>query len=79
MIAYTIESALNSKLGRIVVSTDCEEIANISRSYGAEIMMRPPSLVNDHTPTLPILQDVYKNLNVCHDAFVYDVKINLAI
>jgi len=70
LIAYTIESALNSKLDRVVVSTDCEEIADISRSYGAEIMMRPSALAGDHTPTLPVLQDVYKNLNVCYDALM---------
>ena len=70
LIAYTIESALNSKLDRVIVSTDCEEIADISRSYGAEIMMRPSALANDHTPTLPVLQDVYKNLNVYYDALM---------
>ena len=37
LIAHTIESAINSKIcDRVVVSTDDEEIAEISREYGAE-------------------------------------------
>ena len=70
LISYTIESALNSKLDRVVVSTDCEEIANISISYGAEVVMRPAYLATDNAPTLPVLQDVYKNLDIQYDALM---------
>ncbi len=39
MIAYTIEAAKNSKnVDRVFVSTDDEEIAKVSRKYGAEIV-----------------------------------------
>ncbi|MDY6845025.1 MAG: acylneuraminate cytidylyltransferase family protein [Thermodesulfobacteriota bacterium] len=58
LIAYTIESALNSKLlNRVIVSTDDEKIAAISRTFGAEIpFIRPAELAQDTTPTLPVLQ-----------------------
>lgn len=49
MIAYSIECALSSGLfDRVVVSTDDEEIAEVSRSYGAEVpFKRPEELAGD--------------------------------
>lgn len=45
MIAWTIEAAINANIFDLVlVSTDCEEIANIAVSYGAKV----PFLRNDH-------------------------------
>ena len=68
LIAYTIESALASNLDRVVVSTDCEEIAKVSKEYGAEVMLRPAHLAEDKTPTLPVLQDVVTRLEEEFDA-----------
>jgi CMP-N-acetylneuraminic acid synthetase len=70
LIAYTIEAALASSLDRVVVSTDCEEIANISKEYGAEVLMRPEHLAEDKTPTLPVLQDVVSKLDTKYDAMM---------
>lgn len=59
LIAYSIEAALEvrERLYRIIVSTDDEEIAEISRQYNAEVpFIRPPELAADKTPTLPVLQ-----------------------
>jgi len=49
LIAYTIESALESRIfDELIVSTDSEEIAEISRNYGAKVpFMRPPELAGD--------------------------------
>ena len=49
LIAYTIESALESRIfDELIVSTDSEEIAEISRKYGAKVpFMRPPELAGD--------------------------------
>ena len=63
LIAYTIEASLASNLDRVVVSTDCEEIANISKEYGVEVMMRSSLLAENKTPTLPVLQDVVARLD----------------
>lgn len=54
LIAYTIEAARESKLtNRIIVSTDDEEIASISKKYGAEIpYFRPKELSDDSSPTI---------------------------
>ncbi len=70
LIAYTIEAALNSKLDRVIVSTDCEEIAEVSKKYGAEVMMRPDALAQDTTPTLPVLQNIVSKLNKQYDAIM---------
>ncbi len=51
LIAYSIQTAIESKLfEKVVVSTDDEEIANIAREYGAEIpFLRPKELSDDFT------------------------------
>lgn len=55
LIAYAIETALNSKLiDRVVVSTEDEEIAKITLAYGAEVIPRPLELAQDDTPSLPV-------------------------
>ena len=49
LIAYSIESAINSKLfSHVIVSTDDKKIANVARKYGAEVpFMRPKNLATD--------------------------------
>ena len=58
LIVYTIETALKCKLlDRVIVSTDDEEIAAISKKHGAEVpFIRPRELALDTTPMLPVLQ-----------------------
>lgn len=57
MIAYAIQAARSSGLfGRIVVSTDDDEIAAAARSAGAEVpFTRPAHLADDMTPTVPVV------------------------
>ena len=54
LIAYSIETALKSKyIDRVVVSTEDEEIAEISKKYGAEVpFLRPKELARDDSPTI---------------------------
>ena len=48
LIAYMIDSAIKAKmLDRVFVSTDDYEIAEISRRYGAEVIMRPAEISGD--------------------------------
>ncbi len=57
LIAWTIEQAKRSKyLDRTIVSTDDEEIAEISKKYGAEVpFLRPKELALDTTPSIDVL------------------------
>ncbi|GAB1536519.1 hypothetical protein ADMFC3_21500 [Geovibrio sp. ADMFC3] len=68
LIAYTIEAALGSSLDRVIVSTDCPEIAAAASSCGAEVMIRSAELAEDSTPTLPVLQDVVRRTRESFDA-----------
>lgn len=58
LVAYSIAAALASEtVTRVIVSTDDEEIAEISRRYGAETpFLRPDEFSQDATPDLPVFQ-----------------------
>jgi CMP-N-acetylneuraminic acid synthetase len=58
LVAYSIRAGLAAEtVRRVVVSTDDEEIAAISRLFGAETpFLRPLELAQDHTTDLPVFQ-----------------------
>ena len=58
MISWSIDALRQSGVvDRIIVSTDDEEIAEISRAYGAEVpFLRPASLADDHTGTTAVVK-----------------------
>jgi len=62
LIQYTIEVAKESKLiDRVIVSTDDDEIAEISEKLGAEVpFIRPAELAKDGTPTFPVIKHALK-------------------
>lgn len=62
LIAYSIEAAIQTGLfDRVIVSTDSEHYANISRQYGAEVMMRGENLSDDKATTYMVLEDILNN------------------
>ncbi len=73
LIAWTIIEALKSKyIDRLIVSTEDEEIAEISNKYGAEVpFLRPKELAQDDTPGIePLLHCINwlkDNENYCPD------------
>lgn len=62
LIGYTIEAALASSLTKVIVSTDAERIRKVAEKFGAEVIMRPPDLARDDTPTLPVLVHAFETL-----------------
>ena len=67
LIKWTIKVACNSKLiNKVIVSTDDEEIAKVSISYGAEVpFLRPAELSTDESPTIDtVLHYLNKNPEV---------------
>lgn len=54
LIAYSIEQALESRhITRVIVSTDDDEIAEVSLAHGAEVpFRRPVALAQDHSPDI---------------------------
>jgi CMP-N-acetylneuraminic acid synthetase len=57
LIAHTIIQAIESKcFERIVVSSDDDEILEVSKKYSAEIIKRPDDLASDTAGTIPALK-----------------------
>jgi N-acylneuraminate cytidylyltransferase len=58
LIGHTLELARRSPgLARVIVSTDSVEIADVARSFGAEVpFMRPAKLATDATPMWPVVR-----------------------
>lgn len=57
LIAWSIEAALNSKyIDRVIVSTDCQEIASVSREHGADVpFLRPAELASDEATSVDVV------------------------
>ncbi len=57
MIAWPIQTALSSGcFDRVIVSTDDDEVAKVSRSFGAEVpFRRPDELSDDHATTSAVM------------------------
>jgi N-acylneuraminate cytidylyltransferase len=70
-LAYTIQAALDSGLfARVVVSTDSPDIADVARSYGAEVpFMRDAQLADDHTHAYTVTLDALRRLDPALDIY----------
>jgi len=63
LIAYGILCSIKSPSITItIVSTDSEQIADVAKSYGAEVIMRPPEFATDEAPTELAMQHVVSTL-----------------
>lgn len=69
LIAYSIEAAHHSSLTAFFVSTDDFEIAEVARTLGAEVILRPPELATDNTPMPPVLVHVLETLSATGEDF----------
>src|SRR3990167_6542223 len=66
LIAWSIEHGLESKkIDELIVSTDSEDIAEISKKYGASVpFIRPVELAHD---TSPSIDAIIHAINFCSD------------
>ena len=73
LIAYSIEKALASNLfTKVVVSSDDEDIAQISKEYGAEVpFIRSRELSDDFTSSGDVVKDAVKKLQDMGENFDY--------
>lgn len=78
LISYSIEAAKKSRhVNRVVVSTEDEEIAEVSRLFGAEVIQRPPNLAEDHIPLDPVIYHAVttlENKDNCHFDYVVTIQ-----
>ena len=57
MIAWSIEAVLNSKfIDQVVVSSDSDEILDISKKYGSGIIKRPNELAGDKAASFDVVK-----------------------
>ncbi|MEQ1896012.1 MAG: acylneuraminate cytidylyltransferase family protein [Vicinamibacterales bacterium] len=70
LIAWTFDAALGSTtLGRVILSTDDERIAQIARGQGVDVpFMRPADLAVDETPMIDVLLHAIAELTAVGDA-----------
>ena len=59
IISRVIRTAYASGLfGKIIVSTDDQEVALIAKAAKADVIKRPAFLSDEHAPILPVIQHV---------------------
>lgn len=65
MIAYAIQKALFIKtIDRVIVTTEDPEIADIAKTYGAEVpFLRDPMLAQNDTPMLAVIIDAINHID----------------
>ncbi len=78
LIAYSIAAGLAaSTVTRVIVSTDDEEIAAVSHTYGAEVpFLRPAEHAQDQTPDLPVFQHALSWLDQ-HENYHPEIVVQL--
>ena len=70
LIGWTIEQAFASKItDQVFVSTDSEDIADVARSFGAQVpFMRPTELATATAGKLPVIQHLVEWVEARHGA-----------
>ncbi len=67
LIAYSIQAALNCPwINRCIVSTEDEEIKQVSLQWGAEVIDRPQELAADDTQSKDVVMHVLETLREQH-------------
>lgn len=77
LIAWTIEAALKSKyLDRIIVSTDNNDIADISKKYGADVpFIRPSNIATDNSSSIDVAIHAINYLKDIEDLYDYIILL----
>lgn len=73
IIKYSIDAALKAGcFDEVMVSTDDQEIADLSSSYGANIpFLRSPTTADDHSTTADVLLEVLNDYKKAGKEFMY--------
>ena len=71
LLQYTAEAALEAtRLDRVVLTTEDEEIARIGQSCGLDVpFRRPPDLATDDAAMLPVVQHALRALSAAGDTY----------
>ncbi len=70
LISYSIVACkMSCLIDRVVVSTDDDEIAEVAKSYGAEILKRPEEYSQDNSTDWQVINHFFQSYDV--DDVVY--------
>jgi CMP-N-acetylneuraminic acid synthetase len=76
LISYTIEFARNSQsLDALVLSTDCEKIAEVGSNSGIDVLMRPPEFATDKAPIDLALRHAVREME--KNSMIFDIVVVL--
>lgn len=70
LLAWTIETAFKSGLGRVIVSSDSEEYLKIAKEYGAETLSRPSELAGDEVSMYEVLKNEIHKIEPVPEAVI---------
>ncbi|HHF2857171.1 TPA: cytidylyltransferase domain-containing protein [Vibrio diabolicus] len=72
LIAWSIEAAKTSKyIDRVIISTDCEDIANIAQLYGGDVpFLRPQELSGDTASSNGVILHALEHIDESFDYVV---------
>ena len=73
IIAYSIQTALRYGFDIVAVSTDDDEIADVSRSYGAEVLRRSDRNSTDDATDYDVLTEVLRYVHADYLLYLYPV------
>lgn len=63
LISYSIEAGLQCKyIDKVIVSSDADEILDISRKFGADTIIRPDSLAIDTATSFDVIKHTIENI-----------------
>jgi CMP-N,N'-diacetyllegionaminic acid synthase len=72
LIGHSISQALNSKyITDVIVSSDCDEILNVSKTYGAKTLKRPDDISTDTSTSESALLHTIQSLEDDYEYIVF--------
>ncbi|MEY8216225.1 MAG: acylneuraminate cytidylyltransferase family protein [Colwellia sp.] len=72
LIAWTIEACIKCDfIGKILVSSDDEEILSVAKQYGSETILRPKQLASDSALTVPVITHALSTLGKNLEEYSY--------
>ncbi len=71
LFVWSIEAGIKSiYVDKVIVSSDSENILNISSKSGVEIIERPRELATDESTTFSVVEHVINNINCSYDIII---------
>lgn len=76
LIAWTLEAAKHSHyLDEVIVSTEDQEIARVTKAFSASVLDRPTELATDEATTFSVLQHAIEHYRTAGQVFDYIVLL----